>query len=113
MTAWAPCSASPAESTRRPGDVGPEPTANAVPVLPTRPSAFQRWGLFRILITMQHTTVTAGSRPELVAELRRAIEGWAHFGKPELSEQALAGADAIEAGAPSVRVGHVEYRVTE
>lgn len=57
--------------------------------------------------------MTTGTRPELVAELHRAAEGWAHFGKPQLSEEARAGAEAIEAGAPSVRVGHVEYRVTE
>lgn len=62
---------------------------------------------------METQATTSGGRAELVTELRRAAVGWDHFGKTTLSAEARAGADEIEAGATSVRVGHVEYLVTE
>lgn len=54
-----------------------------------------------------------GTRDELVADLRRAVDGWLHHGKPHLAEQARTGADDLEAGESSVQVGHAQYVVTE
>lgn len=56
---------------------------------------------------------TTGSRAELVAELRRLVEGWWHLGKPRNAEACAEGIDALLNGADSVDVGFSEYRVTE
>ncbi|TWE29871.1 hypothetical protein FHX69_2563 [Prauserella muralis] len=39
-------------------------------------------------------------------------EGWQHFGKDYLYEQAVAGVESLQLQAPSVRVGHTHYIVT-
>lgn len=54
-----------------------------------------------------------GSREELVAELHHAKEGWQHFGKSQIADQAQSGIFQLESGASSVQAGHTTYIVTD
>lgn len=54
-----------------------------------------------------------GTRAELVATLRDMSTGWFLRANDELSEAAAAGADQLEDGAFSVKVGHTVYTVTD
>ena len=54
-----------------------------------------------------------GTRDELVTELRRAADGWIHYGKPHLAAEARNGVEELETGGSSVQVGHAKYVVTE
>lgn len=56
---------------------------------------------------------TTGTRTELVRMLREMAEGWWHLAKDELAEAARDGAERLEAGASSIRVGHTIYTVTD
>ena len=63
---------------------------------------------------MKHDPATVrGSRDELTEELKKAREGWLHFGKPLLADQAGLGVSRLESGESSARVGHVTYIVTD
>ncbi|HVV11632.1 hypothetical protein [Amycolatopsis sp.] len=54
-----------------------------------------------------------GTSEELVRELTAAAEGWAHYGKPVLADEARLGAQEIGNGEPRAWVGFQEYVVTE
>lgn len=54
---------------------------------------------------------TTGSREELIAELRRLVEGWWHLGKPRNAEACAEGIDALLNGEDEIDVGYSTYRV--
>lgn len=54
-----------------------------------------------------------GPRDELTDELRRMAEGWSHLVKDDLAAASADGADRLEAGDTSVRVGHTSYVVKD
>ena len=54
-----------------------------------------------------------GTKDEIGRELTNAAEGWQHFGRPDLADQAAQALHAVNDGDYSVRVGHVEYEVTD
>lgn len=53
----------------------------------------------------------SGTRDELVTELRKMATGWDHLAKPANASEATKGAETLEGGASSVRVGHTTYTV--
>jgi len=53
-----------------------------------------------------------GSRADLVAKLREMAVGWSHLGKPQRAEASQAGAERLEAGESTIKVGPTEYVVT-
>lgn len=62
---------------------------------------------------MKHDPGTVkGSREELTEELKKAHEGWRHYGKQALADQAAEGVSRLESGESSAQVGHVRYVVT-
>jgi len=57
--------------------------------------------------------VRSGSREWVLAELDEAGKGWTHHGNRALAIAHAAAINEIEQGAERVRVGHIEYVVTE
>lgn len=58
-------------------------------------------------------TVFRGGRDEVSAELRDAVTGWEHNGKPALAAEAREALGQVAQGADSVRVGHLVYEVSD
>ena len=52
-----------------------------------------------------------GTRDEIATDLRATIEGAEHLGTPELAESARIALQELEAGAETVRAGHIAYEV--
>ena len=57
--------------------------------------------------------VRSGSREWVLAELEAGGEGWTHEGNRALALAHAAAIAEIEQGAVRVRVGHIEYEVTD
>lgn len=54
-----------------------------------------------------------GTRDELIAEMERQVEGWAHYGNWRLADQAGEAVEDLRSGMKSVRVGMTVYDVTD
>lgn len=57
--------------------------------------------------------VVRGTRSEVRTTLADAVEGWRHLGSDVLAGAAATALEAVDSGAYSVRVGHVQYVVTD
>lgn len=63
--------------------------------------------------TSQLPGATTGTRSDLINLLVEMSEGWRHLGKDMLAAAAREGAQELAAGRASVRVGHIDYVVTD
>lgn len=70
------------------------------------------WVSFQAMKLSPRDGMVEGTRDELIDEMKRQVEGWAHYENWKLADQASEALEDLRDGCTSVRVGMTVYDVT-